>query len=98
MSRAWRIEFDGALYHVLARGNARQDIFMDDRDRLLFIDLVGETDPRSCVMIDDLPRTTRAAKDFGLFSIIKGEKGTPEDADARLKDWADLPALLNGRK
>ena len=42
MSRAWRIEFDGALYHVLARGNARQDIFTDDRDRLLFIDLIGE--------------------------------------------------------
>ena len=42
MSRAWRIEFDGALYHVLARGNARQDIFVDDRDRLLFIDLIGE--------------------------------------------------------
>ena len=41
MSRAWRIEFDGALYHV-ARGNARQDIFVDDRDRLLFIDLIGE--------------------------------------------------------
>jgi len=27
---------------VLARGNARQDIFVDDRDRLLFIDLIGE--------------------------------------------------------
>ncbi|MGB9499639.1 MAG: transposase [Dissulfuribacterales bacterium] len=42
MSRARRVEFEGALYHVLARGNARQDIFMDDRDRLLFIDLIGE--------------------------------------------------------
>ncbi|NOY69199.1 MAG: hypothetical protein GXP53_06860 [Deltaproteobacteria bacterium] len=42
MSRAWRIEFEGALYHVLARGNAKQDIFTDDRDRLLFIDLISE--------------------------------------------------------
>ncbi len=24
MSRAWRIEFDGAVYHVLARGNAQE--------------------------------------------------------------------------
>ena len=58
------------------------------------MELVGENDPSTCVMIDDLPRTTRAAKDFGLFSIIKGKKGTPEDADARLEDWKELPKLL----
>jgi len=62
------------------------------------MELIGEIDPRRCVMIDDLPRTTRAARKFGLFSIIKGNKGNPEDADARLEDWKDLPALLNGRK
>ena len=27
MSRPWRIEFEGALYHVLSRGNERQDIY-----------------------------------------------------------------------
>ena len=27
MSRAWRIEYAGALYHVLSRGNERRDIF-----------------------------------------------------------------------
>src|SRR4030042_35639 len=36
MARPLRIEFPGALYHVTARGNARQDIFLDDDDRLLF--------------------------------------------------------------
>lgn len=60
------------------------------------MDIVGETDPRRCVMIDDLPRTTRAAKDFGLFSILKGKKGSSDDANADLQDWRDLPALLNG--
>ncbi len=59
--------------------------------------IVGETDPHTCVMIDDLPRTTRAARDFGLFSIIKGNKGSAEDADARLENWHDLPDLLNGK-
>ena len=62
------------------------------------LNLVGETDPHRCVMIDDLPRTTRAAKDFGLFSIIKGNKGNPEDADARLENWKDLPKLLQNRR
>ena len=58
------------------------------------MDLVGASDPRRCVLIDDLPRTTRAAKDFGFFSILKGKKGNPADADAQLNDWRDFPALL----
>ncbi len=33
MPRRLRIEFDGAIYHVMARGNARQDIAHDDDDR-----------------------------------------------------------------
>lgn len=33
MARPLRIECPGALYHVTARGNARQDIFLDDEDR-----------------------------------------------------------------
>jgi hypothetical protein len=28
MARPLRIEFEGALYHVTARGNARADIFL----------------------------------------------------------------------
>jgi hypothetical protein len=37
MGHSWlvllRVEFDGALYHVTSRGNAREDIFDGDRDR-----------------------------------------------------------------
>ena len=58
------------------------------------LNLVGESNPRACVMIDDLPRTTRAARDFGLFSIIKGNKGSADDANARLENWDELPKLL----
>ena len=36
MGRSWRIEFDGALYHALSRGNEQQNIFSDDADRGLF--------------------------------------------------------------
>ncbi len=32
MARKIRIEFSGALYHVLARGNNKQQIFKDDQD------------------------------------------------------------------
>jgi putative transposase len=40
MPRRLRIEFEGAIYHVMARGNARQDIVHDDDDRRrLLVDL-----------------------------------------------------------
>lgn len=46
MSRAWRIEYDGALYHLLSRGNQGNDIFEDNRDRKVFLDTVGEMSER----------------------------------------------------
>lgn len=36
MSRPLRIEFAGALYHVMARGDARAAIFLNDADREAF--------------------------------------------------------------
>jgi REP-associated tyrosine transposase len=42
MARPLRIEFSGALYHVTSRGNARQPIFLDDRDRSFFLNRLGE--------------------------------------------------------
>ena len=46
MSRAWRIEYEGALYHLLSRGNQGNDIFEDNRDRKIFFDTVGEMSER----------------------------------------------------
>ena len=42
MGRAWRIEYEGALYHILSRGNEQKDIFYDDQDRVLFLKTMGE--------------------------------------------------------
>jgi REP element-mobilizing transposase RayT len=41
MARQLRLEYEGALYHVTARGNARQAIYHDDTDRRQFLDLLG---------------------------------------------------------
>ena len=46
MSRPWRIEYAGALYHLLSRGNQRSDIFVDGKDRSSFLDAVGEMSKR----------------------------------------------------
>ncbi|MBH0181444.1 MAG: addiction module toxin RelE [Nitrospira sp.] len=41
MARPLRIEFPGAFYHVTARGNARQNIFLDDEDRQQFLGVLS---------------------------------------------------------
>jgi REP element-mobilizing transposase RayT len=51
MGRAWRIEYEGALYHVLSRGNERKDIFFDDDDRRMFMDILGEMSERFVIDI-----------------------------------------------
>ena len=46
MARAWRIEYEGAYYHLLSRGNERRDIFLCDEDRSMFLDTLGECGER----------------------------------------------------
>ena len=46
MARPLRIEFPGAVYHITARGNSRQDIFIDDHDRELFLGVLGKVASR----------------------------------------------------
>jgi putative transposase len=41
MARPLRIEYPGAFYHVIQRGNERKDIFLSDRDRAKFYDCLA---------------------------------------------------------
>ena len=42
MTRPLRIEYPGAVYHVTSRGNRKEPIYEDDRDRLRFLDTLDE--------------------------------------------------------
>ena len=42
MARPLRIEYEGAVYHITSRGNARQGIFLDDEDRTTFLKILGD--------------------------------------------------------
>ena len=42
MPRKIRVEYPGAIYHVLSRGDRREDIFYDDVDRQDFLKTLGE--------------------------------------------------------
>gem|GEM_PF-3054167 len=41
MARQRRVELEGGLYHVIARGNNRQDIFHSDEDHKKFLSLLS---------------------------------------------------------
>lgn len=47
MPRQPRIEYPGAIYHVMARGDRREAIFVDDEDREMFLCMMGEAAERS---------------------------------------------------
>ncbi len=42
MARKLRLEYPGAIYHVINRGDRREPIFQDDRDRTRFLETLGE--------------------------------------------------------
>ena len=42
MARKLRVEYPGAVYHVMNRGDRREPIFRDDADRQRFVNTLGE--------------------------------------------------------
>jgi len=42
MARPLRVEYEGAVYHITTRGNAREKIFLTDGDRSEFLGVLGE--------------------------------------------------------
>lgn len=46
MARQWRIEYEGAFYHVMSRGNEGRCIAADDGDRNVFLSVIGEMSER----------------------------------------------------
>ena len=63
MARPLRVEFDGALYHVTSRGNAREDIFDEDGDRKAFLEILGE-DARIVQAVHRYGYSQREVADF----------------------------------
>ena len=43
MPRQVRMEFPGATYHVMCRGDRRESIFLDDGDREMMLATLAET-------------------------------------------------------
>ena len=42
MARKLRMEYEGAIYHVMNRGDRREPIFKSDKDCELFLETLGQ--------------------------------------------------------
>ena len=51
MARKPRSHFPGALHHVISRGNQRQDIFLDDKDRTAYLSYLSEYKMRYSIQL-----------------------------------------------
>jgi pyrimidine 5'-nucleotidase len=58
------------------------------------LDLVGERDPRRCVLLDDSPRNLAPARDLGLFTVRVGSTQPDPSACLSIASLSDLPAAL----
>lgn len=51
MARPLRIEYEGAFYHIIQRGNDRRDIFLSDQDRDRFYEYIKTLKDRYAVKV-----------------------------------------------
>lgn len=47
MARPLRIEYEGAIYHVMNRGDRRQGIFRRDADRVIFLETLASASAKT---------------------------------------------------
>jgi len=100
MSRKLRIEYPGAMYHVMNRGDQREDIFKDDEDRQRFLSTLGEACGRTdwqvhayCLMRNHfhlVVETPQPNLVFGMKWLLGGytsRKGIPKDSEAGRREF-----------
>lgn len=60
------------------------------------LELAGETDPRACVLADDLPRNLVPARALGMTTVLVGPEQQDGAADVRIERITDLTRVLPG--
>jgi hypothetical protein len=66
MARQLRIEFKGALYHILSRGNKHRNIFLGDDDYEVFLGVLEEMSDRYFLRGTGLYTNKQIGELFGL--------------------------------
>lgn len=101
MPRKPRIEYPGAIYHVMSRGNRQEPIYLDDRDCGTFIDTLGEACTKTgwqvhaFVLMGNHYHLLLETPEANLVAGMKWLQGTyTQRFNARHKLWGHL---LQGR-
>jgi REP element-mobilizing transposase RayT len=101
MARKIRIQYSGAVYHVMSRGNRQEAIFRDDRDCEVFLDTLGEACGRcgwrvhAFVLMGNHYHLLLETPHANLVEGMKWLQGTyTQRFNARHKVWGHL---LQGR-
>ena len=84
MARQWRIQYPGALYHVLSRGNDHQDIFLSEKDKQLFLEIIGDF--------------TTAQQNAWRHSARGDSAAELSDIELRFGDYKAITASVGNRK
>jgi hypothetical protein len=86
-----RIEYPGAIYHVLSRGDRREAIFRSEADRKLFLDLLGLTCRRTGWQIH-----AYCLMDNHFHLVVETPRGNAS-ADKKLTAFRELQAAIHRR-
>ena len=89
MARPLRIQYPGAVYHAMARGNQGRPIFQDDQDRRCFLETLAE----ACEKTGWQGGWER--EDGGWYGVGKAEDGRKEMGADVLMGCGYRPGLFN---
>ena len=87
MARPLRIQYSGAMYHVMNRGDQREDIFRDDEDRQRFL---GTRTEACWGSYPDYLRKPEARPRWLRVDRLLGEKGIPKDSEAGREQFSKM--------
>lgn len=97
MGRKPRIEYEGAVYHVMCRGNRQETVFKDDQDCQMFLDTLGVTCERTgwrvhaYVLMGNHYHLLIETPEANLVAGMRWIQGTyTKRFNARHKQWGHL--------
>jgi REP element-mobilizing transposase RayT len=76
MARSVRIEYPGAVYHVMCRGDRREAIFRKESDRAMFLATLAEMSARTGILIHSYALMTNHYHPNLVAGMQKREKGS----------------------
>ncbi len=89
MPRQLRIQYPGAMYHVMNRGDERQDIFKDDQDRQQFLGTLDQ----ACSQADLIALDSAISHATGTQGLSASADQMYADLDRGDQAYADLDAI-----